>query len=207
MKSTKIRSFCVSSQIGDWLGRILCLLVPVLAFIFMQSGDCSRLTEGSLSSGAWHTLWTGHFLHFTFDHFLWDALMFAALALLLWREERWKLWGWILLSAPLISVLLFMFDPQLTEYRGLSALDSLLYARVCWGFCFENKKWQRWVFGILPLVGFFGKTVYELSTGTTLFVSELGPGVVPLPLAHLLGFICGSFWALCSCGRSSYFHR
>ncbi|MDQ8206634.1 hypothetical protein QEH52_03880 [Coraliomargarita sp. SDUM461003] len=181
---------------SDALGWVLCLLVPALAFFFLQDADGLRLTSESFTTGAWYQLWTGHLLHFTYDHFLWDAVMFAFLALLLWREERWCLWAWLLLVAPLLSILLFYLDPALTEYRGLSALDSMLYARVCCGLCSTGERWQRVLFGLLPLLGFLGKVLFELLTGTTLFVSDLGVGVVPLPLAHLLGFLAGSLWAL-----------
>jgi hypothetical protein len=197
--SSDVRSLSVPSQLSDWIGRALCLLLPALSYLWLQNVDSLRLTPSSLASGAWHTLWTGHFLHFTWEHFIWDAVMFAALSLILWREEGWRLWGWLMLSAPVISILLFVLDPKLSEYRGLSALDSLLYARVCWGLCVENVKWQRCVFGVLPLLGFLGKVLFALATGTPLFVSDLGPGVVALPMAHLLGFLAGSLWALCSC--------
>jgi len=182
---------------SDALGWGLCLLVPVLVFFFLQNVDGLRLTTGSFTTGAWYQLWTGHLLHFTFDHFLWDTVMFTVLSLILWREEGWRLWGWLMLGAPVISILLFAHDPYLAEYRGLSALDSLLYARVCWGLCVDHKKWAAFAFGLLPLLGFLGKITFELLTGTTLFVSDLGPGVVALPMAHLLGFLGGSLWALC----------
>ncbi|MDQ8195168.1 hypothetical protein QEH59_12080 [Coraliomargarita sp. SDUM461004] len=183
---------------SDALGWVLCLLIPALAFFFLQDADGLRLTSESFTAGAWYQLWTGHLLHFTYDHFLWDAVMFAFLALLLWREERWCLWAWLLLVAPLLSILLFYLDPALTEYRGLSALDSMLYARVCCGLCRIGDRWQRMFFAWLPLLGFLGKVFFELLSGTTLFVSDLGVGVVPLPLAHLLGFLAGCLWALSS---------
>lgn len=198
-----VRSLAADPKIGDFLGRVLCVLAPVLAYVGMQGVDNFRLTDQSLADGALHTLWTGHFLHFTFEHFCWDAVMFTALALLLWREERWRLWAWLLLAAPLISVLLFITDPQLSEYRGLSALDSMLYARLCGGLCLEKTRWQRWVFGILPLIGFLGKTIYEHLSGDILFVSDLGTGVVALPLAHLFGFLWGGLWAIWSLRRSN----
>jgi hypothetical protein len=188
-------------RIRNSFGRGLCLLLPLLSFACLQNMDAFRLTVESFNHGAWYQLWTGHLLHFTVDHFLWDAVMFAFLTLLLWREEEWHLWAWLFGAAPLISILLFFFDSGLTEYRGLSALDSVLYARVCWGLCWGHVRWQSWVFGILPLAGFFGKIVFELITGTTLFVSDLGLGVEPLPLAHLFGFVLGTFWALLNrCG-------
>lgn len=184
------------ARVSDFFGYLSCLLIPALAFFCLHLMDGLRLTAESFHDGAFYQLWTGHLLHFTFDHFMWDALMFASLALLLWREETWRLWIWLFLAAPLISLALFYFDSGLTEYRGLSALDSVLYARVCWGLCQGNVSWQRWVFGVLPLAGFFGKIVFELITGTTVFVSDLGLGVEPLPLAHLFGFVLGSLWAL-----------
>ena len=196
--SPDVRSLWLASRLGDWIGRALCVLLPLFAYLCWQDVDYLRLSPESLAEGAWHSLWSAHFLHFTWEHFLWDAVMFTILSLVLWREEGWRLWGWLMLSAPVISILLFAYDPHLAEYRGLSALDSLLYARVCWGLYMDSTKCARYLFGLLPLLGFLGKVLFELLTGTTLFVSDLGPGVVPLPMAHLLGFLGGSLWALCS---------
>ena len=183
----------------DWgaaLGWSAGVGVPLLSWCFVQRQAWALLTLESIADGRLYTLWTGHLLHFTFEHFIWDALMFACFAALLWREQRWRLWLWLLMAAPLISIAVFWFDPQLTEYRGLSGLDTMLFARFCLGIGLRSKGWDRLLFGWLPLIGLSAKIFFECITGTAYFVSDLGPGVVPMPSAHLTGLLLGALWML-----------
>lgn len=133
-------------------------------------------------------------MHYGVEHFVWDSLLFMILALLLWKEERWRLWGWILVAAPLISITVFALHPSLVEYRGLSALDSMLFVRYFLGSVLLLHGWQRWCFGVLPLVALAAKITFEFVAGSALFVSDMGPGVVPLPSAHLAGALLGVLW-------------
>jgi len=180
-------------------GWLFCILIPVVSGCFLQGQPWAMLTTQALAENQLHTLWTGHLLHYTLEHYVWDALMFVGFACLLWREERGRLWLWLFLAAPLISIVVFRVDPGLSEYRGLSALDSMLFTRYCLGIAVFSKGWDRWLFGCLPLAALTGKIIYELTAGTALFVSDLGPGVVPLPSAHIAGMLLGCIWMVTVC--------
>lgn len=177
-------------------GWLSCVLLPLLSWSILQPQEWAMLTTASIAEGRLYTLWTGHLLHFMQEHFVWDALMFICFAVLLWREQGWRLWAWLLLAAPFISIAVFWLDPQLTEYRGLSALDTMLFVRFCLGIGLQSKGWDRVLFGWLPLIGLSAKIVFECVSGNAYFVSDLGPGVVPLPSAHLLGLLFGVIWTL-----------
>ena len=178
----------------DWVGRSLCLLIPLFGLLVFQQIPESALTDLALSSGHWWTLWSGHLLHYTMDHFIWDALMFAVFAYLLWSKERWHIWLWLGLAAPIISIFVFWVEPTLQEYRGLSALDTMLCVRFFIEFLRCGSKWERWLFGVLPLCGLTLKIGYEWISGQALFVGDLGEGVVPLASAHFAGLILGLLW-------------
>lgn len=186
----------------DCLGFALCLLLPFIGLWIFQGQAFASLTRATFIDGVSYQLWTGHCLHYTFEHFAWDALMFVVFAALLWREEGWRMFGWLALGAPLISIVVFRLDSHLMEYRGLSALDSMLFIRYCLGSIVNTKSWDRWFFGVLPFVALSAKIGYELCSGSALFVSDLGEGVVPLPSAHLAGMAIGVFWALWRFSRS-----
>ena len=175
-------------------GRLACGLLPLLAWFGVQPLAEFRLTDTVWADGAWHTLWTGHLMHYGIEHFVWDALMFVSFALLLWEEERWRLWLWLLVAAPVISLAVFAVHPSLSEYRGLSALDTMLFVRYFLGSLIVLGGWQRVCFAALPLLGLAAKIAFELSAGTTFFVSEMGSGVVPLPAAHITGAALGLIW-------------
>lgn len=183
----------------DHLGCALCLLLPFIGLWTLQGESFAALTHATFLDGLSYQLWTGHWIHYTFEHFAWDALMFVVFATLLWREERWRIFGWLALGAPLISITVFRVDSSLMEYRGLSALDTMLFTRYCLGVVVNSRALDRCLFGVLPLVALSAKISYELFSGTTLFVSDLGPGVVPLPSAHFAGLVLGVVWALCFC--------
>ncbi len=184
-------------------GCLLCILIPALSGCFLQGQSWAMLTTHALANNQLLTLWTGHLLHYTLEHFVWDALMFVGFACLLWREERWRLWLWLFIAAPLISIVVFRVDPGLSEYRGLSALDSMLFTRYCLGIAVFSKGWDRLLFGLVPLAALTGKIIYELTAGSALFVSDLGPGVVPLPSAHIAGMLLGGVWMASVCVRKT----
>lgn len=179
----------------------LCLLLPLIGLWVLQGESFAALTRETFSNGISYQLWTGHLLHYTFEHFAWDALMFVVFTALLWREEGWRIFGWLAVAAPLISVVVFKWDPHLIEYRGLSALDTMLFTRYCIGSIVNTRSWDRILFGVLPLAGLSLKTGYEFLSGATLFVSDLGEGVVPLPSAHVAGLVLGILWAAWACCR------
>ena len=189
---------CIQNQnkTFDWIGRSLCLLAPIMGLLVLQQMPASALTCDAILSGQWWTLWSGHLLHYTMDHFVWDALMFVMFACLLWSKERWCMWLWLVVAAPIISIFVFSVEPGLQEYRGLSALDTMLCVRFFLEFLKRGSLWGRWVLGVLPLFGLSLKIGYELMTDRALFVADLGAGVVPLPSAHLGGLVLGLLWGL-----------
>lgn len=183
-------------KVLDWVGCALCVLIPLVGLLVLQQLPAAELTVDALASGRWFTLWSGHLLHYTMDHFIWDALMFVLFSALLWRDEGWRMWLWLLCAAPVISLFVFWVEPGLYEYRGLSALDTMLCVRFFVAFIRSNSKWVRWLFGALPLLGLTAKIGYELIAGQTVFVSDLGVGVVPLPSAHFAGLVFGLLWCV-----------
>ena len=183
-----------SPDVPGLCGILAIGLLPLFAWFVLQGQPDLGLTAAAWAAGRWHSLWTGHLMHYGFEHFIWDAVMFVVFAGLLWKEERWRLWLWLFLAAPLISLAVFWVHPALSEYRGLSALDTMLYARYFLGSWSVLAGWRRWSFSLLPLLGLSMKITVEYISGTTLFVGDLGTGVVPLPAAHLAGAFLGLLW-------------
>jgi len=186
--------------------RIL-LLVPAALMMGLSTLLESPLILDSeaLASGRFWTLWTGHFLHWTPAHFFWDWALFV-FCLWMLADLGWRVWGWILATLPILSLAVFLWRPELSEYRGLSGVDTVLFTRLAGGLMLGNHargksdRSSAWLGG-LALLGLVAKITWEFHTGGTLFSGDLGPGNESLPEIHAVGLLIGLTWTVASAGR------
>ncbi|MEJ2108800.1 MAG: rhombosortase [Acidobacteriota bacterium] len=164
-----------------------CLLffVPDAASFFQY--DRIRIGEGEL----WRLV-ASHWTHWSAEHLFWDLAVF--LFLLSWCLRAGpRCTGIVLGAASLVIPLgIYWIQPDLTYYRGLSGLDAALFAllaiRVASALKADGDR--AGLLLVMALVaGLLVKIVYEGITGETVFVANMAPNVVVVPLAHLLG--CG----------------
>jgi rhomboid family GlyGly-CTERM serine protease len=124
---------------------------------------------------------TGHLTHWSPDHLLWDVVAFVTLGFVC--ERRHAFYGTVLLASALsVSLVLWIVCPEVTAYRGLSAVASALWF---WAALIIAER--RLMAGFVLLALFFGKVLIELSTGTSIFAS----GITVLPSVHLIGAAAG----------------
>ena len=153
-----------------------------------------QFDRAAIAAGEWWRLLTGHLAHWSRDHLFWDLAVFAVLGAICEREDRQRFALCGFLSAVAISVGIWLLLPDLTTYRGLSGVDSALFALLVGTILRTAVRDQRWTWvagASLLLIGFLGKTVFEVATGATLFVDSTGSGMIPIPLAHVLGAAAG----------------
>ena len=97
-------------------------------------------------------------------------------------------------SGVVIALSLWCVAAQVAEYRGLSGIDSAVFAYVAIALARDARAANRYslvgLVGLL-LAGFGAKMVYELATGNTLFVDSDRGRFTPLPLVHLVGAAVG----------------
>ncbi|WP_243302488.1 rhombosortase [Geothrix oryzisoli] len=134
-------------------------------------------------------LWTGHLVHFGWEHALANAVALAVPWLLAERGDRGRLALPLLLIAPLLSLLLL---PTLggAEYRGASGLACALWALVGLRLTErpESAPIGRWLLAGLTL-----KLGLEAAFGGVLLHPA---GWSTLPAAHLWGALLGWIAAL-----------
>ncbi|MCA9258715.1 MAG: rhombosortase [Planctomycetales bacterium] len=139
-------------------------------------------------------LFACHLSHWSWDHLTWDLATFVGLALTCRRHAPWRTLIALACAAAIIPWAVTEAHPQLTSYRGLSGIDSALF--VVW----TSLVWQasrragdRVSAGLaaLGIAGFLGKSLFEIFTGSTLFVDSAAAGFTPLPVAHLAGAAAG----------------
>jgi rhomboid family GlyGly-CTERM serine protease len=176
------------------------LLVPLAAVLYTVPGIADWLQfdrQAILSGELWRVL-TGHLVHWSADQLFWDGLACGFLGSLCEREDRGKFLRCVLVSALAIPLVLWFAAPQMATYRGLSGVDSTLFALAAIRIGREALFEKHWIkFGLTAIVaaGFALKIGYELVTGATLFVDSTAGGMTPVPLAHvvgaLVGLVCG----------------
>jgi rhomboid family GlyGly-CTERM serine protease len=149
----------------------------------------------AILDGQWWRLLTGHLTHWNLDHLFWDLLMFVVLGAMVERLSRPRFVLVCLVSAITISLMVLLAQAHLWTYRGLSGIDTALFVYLA---CDQlTRAWyqRRWGEGLLPaslLAGFGGKLLYELATGSTLFVDSHAAGFVVVVMAHAVGATAGA---------------
>jgi len=176
------------------------LTVAAAALLWAQYPDAIVWVEldrnAFLQAQLWR-VWTGHLVHYDHAHLLWDLAVLLLLGSLLesglagLTPVGRRTFGQVLAaSGATISVAVLIFQPHLTRYRGLSGIDSTLFAWLA-----ASLLQQAWterhrlliILSGLALFGFMAKCIVETTTGRTIFVDSVNAGFVPVPLAHLVG--------------------
>jgi len=153
----------------------------------------------SIAGGELWRVVTAHFVHWSDAHLFWDVLALGVLGWLCEREGAVRFLKCVVVSALLIPAVLWFAEPGVATYRGLSGIDSALFAMLATRIIREaaaNRDWSRLVAAGLVAFGFGAKVGFELVTGTTLFVDSSAAGMTPVPLAHVVGGLVGLFCGL-----------
>jgi rhomboid family GlyGly-CTERM serine protease len=148
----------------------------------------------AIANGALWRLVTSHFVHWSGEHLFWDGLALGILGWLCERERVPRFLPAIGVAALLIPLSLWIAEPQMTTYRGLSGIDSTVFALLAAHLAREahaGKDWPRLGFVALVSAGFAAKIGFEICTGSTLFVDSSAAGMTPVPLAHVIGGMIG----------------
>jgi len=151
--------------------------------------DAPAIRGGEL----WRFL-TGHFTHWNLDHLCWDLSVFVVLGALCERRGRGAFLACVLGSAGAISLYALLALPELPVYRGLSGIDTGLFALLAVGlFADARARGNRGVQRLIAaaVMSLVVKTLFEFTTGGTLFVDHAEAAFVPVTMAHVLGAVVG----------------
>jgi len=178
----------------------LCLsAITALLFLLPPAAAALEYDRVAIGSRQVWRLVTGHLVHYSFDHFFWDTLMFGVLAVVCERRNRLRFFACVIASAASISLAMWFWAPSIYRYRGLSGVDSALFALVAAELFTEGIRSATRMHVAMAaacFTGFVLKSVFELTTGQTVFVTSLGFGAVSVPLAHVVGAATGAVLGL-----------
>jgi len=180
----------------------------VLAWLmemFPQAADLLQYDRSAIAQGEFWRLFTGHWIHWNSEHFLWDVIVFVSLGALCESYSRKAFLACLAASALFISIAVWSVLPQMLYYRGLSGIDAALYLMAVVVFM-RDKKINDSPGGIiytaLLLTAFLVKVGYELATGDAIFVQST-EDFVPVPVAHMAGAATGALVMLTSLSRNA----
>ena len=159
-----------------------------------MSGSATALFElnkSAVVAGEYWRLFTGHFTHWDFSHLFWDLSAFAIAGMVFYKvSQRNLLWSLVGFSAIFISLWVFIFSPEIEIYRGLSGIDTALFAYICLNMivlAIQNKEKTPLFCSLAMFFLIMAKIAYEVFSGNTLFVTS--GNFVPLYSAHIAGLI------------------
>lgn len=188
-----------ASRAESWVSALLLGSPALVPALWPRAAGWLEYDRGRIAAGE---LWRGVTCHWTHwpgdhwpgDHLLWDLVVFVLLVALSWRFGRARTLGALASAAFLIPLALWLLAPELERYRGLSGLDSALFVLLAAGLIRrELVTGRRRTVALLGalLLAFAAKVVLEAATGRALFV-DASAAFVPVPLAHLVGGLCGA---------------
>ncbi len=178
------------------------LLLAVLALTVHLVPGINELLEyrrEAIVAGQLWRLLSCHWAHFSLNHLSWDLLAFLFLGSAAEQRSRPRFLLTVFGSAVLVSAVVWFLIPGMAVYRGLSGIGSALLGLLVVQLIRDALRQKTPLVLIFPgaiVLLFLGKIGYELWFGTSVFVSDYGATVSPVPLAHLVGAAVGSAVAL-----------
>lgn len=177
---------------------LLLSVSAVLIYLVPSLGEGLQFDRAAIDTGDWWRLLTCHWTHWSLDHLFWDTLVFVVLGAACERSSRTRFLACVAGSAMACSLAVWLFLPQVEVYRGLSGIDSALFALVGVSLlrvAATEGRWGTLVAAGTLVIAFVGKTSFEVMAGTTIFVDSAATGTVSVPLAHVVGAVLGGYLA------------
>ena len=157
-----------------------------------------RYSREGVAQGQLWLLLTGNLVHLGWSHLV---LNLAGLLMVWWfYDDEFSVgeWLWIVLVSGLfVTVGLYLFDPRLIWYVGLSGLLHGLF--IAGGICLLGRDTR---FAVLLLALFAAKLAWEQTVGSLPGTSDMAGGPVVVN-SHLYGAIGGAVAALLLLAREA----
>jgi rhomboid family GlyGly-CTERM serine protease len=146
------------------------------------------------------TLLTAHFTHWDLSHLIWDSLALLVLGWMIESRSVRLWWSVIGLGIVSVSLAVLLAEPSLRAYRGLSGIDSALFAAAVILVGREAHHHRDFMMTILAsglAIAFLAKVTWEWTTGIALFAQPHDSDYAVVRIAHLAGALAGAVavWA------------
>jgi rhomboid family GlyGly-CTERM serine protease len=201
LKGCTTKEAIAPPSLKRWATRLISFLlisIAPLLHVFPRATSSLQFDRPAVAAGQFWRLLTCHWTHWSADHLFWSAGTFALLILLARRIPPRRLLVSILAAAFAITAAVTFFT-DLRFYRGLSGIDSTLFILIAVQILREKLSQRRRLAAcatLAPILAFVAKIIYESATTRAVFVDAPAAGMLPVPLAHLVGGAVGLLYAL-----------
>ena len=190
----------MNTQLSQFLTQltqipVTCLMTLCTLVIAVVPGlqPLLQFDSVAIASGEVWRFVTGHLTHWNAEHCFWDLAVFAVLGFICERRDRRAFAGCVGGSIVLISMYQLFLQADLQTYRGLSGIDSGLFALLAVFLIRDSiQTGDKTMITLIltALLAFGAKNGWEFTTGATVFVKSAG-AFIPVPMAHFLGAVAG----------------
>ena len=175
-----------------WIKKVILIAVCIsLSACLQVFAEHFIYWKPSLLNEFWR-LWTAHWVHVGWMHFLLNMLAFICLPFIFPQVRNWQVIALLVILPPFISLTFYFYLPYIDAYAGLSGVLHGLYSAVGLAYLqYQNeRKFTLFVLTVMVL-----KLGWEHTFGQMGTAKLIGSPV--LTEAHLIGAIGG---VLCGLG-------
>lgn len=165
---------------------VICV-IALITFIFPKLDNLLIYDRAAIIHGEIWRLLTGNLVHFSIGHLIYNLVAWLIIGTII-ELRGYRFFPLLCLSSSLfIGITLFILEPELYFYAGLSGVISAAVTYLCLQGVWEKGTW-RWLCAI-TLAGLIAKTILELESGSSLMLLMSEENFVPVPLSHLVGIV------------------
>ncbi|MBN2039337.1 MAG: rhombosortase [Spirochaetes bacterium] len=190
------------SVLKPWIAApLLISLICILLQCFPDSGAFLEYSRPVIESGEVWRIFTGHFVHWSWNHVFWDVMTFFVTGIIVYKSRALSFWLLIFVTCIAVSAGLLFLHPDLKAYRGISGIDLAFfsYAALFLIRCFYRKDRILSITGMIAFAAMIVKIIYETATGSAVFVNTSGYRLIPL--SHAIGAAAGfAVWLFIDAG-------
>ena len=169
---------------------VLALVICASAILIFNSPELQTLLIYDRAAIAHGELWrlvTGNLVHLSTTHLAYNVAAFLIAGTII-EIRGYRLFTTLCISAAmLIGIILFVVEPAMYFYAGLSGIVTATVTYLCLHGLSEKGAW-RWLCAAM-LVGLTAKIGVELILGKSFLLAVSTEEFMPVPLSHLIGAV------------------
>lgn len=168
--------------------RTLAICAAALLVHFVpRLGPLLIYDRAAIADGELWRLLTGNLVHLSDAHLALDLSAFLIAGAIIEQRGYRHFTTLCVSAAALIGIAIYLFEPALQFYGGLSGVVTAAVVYLCLQGITEQGSW-RWLCAAM-LAGMAAKLWIELVSGKSLLMFVGSGNFVPVPLSHLTGAI------------------